>query len=159
MNSENSRNFAKYRKQLELLLTNVDESAKRVVSRMADAGMKETIRNTPVGDYSRTVFFYTQWGEQVSFTLRNKPIGGTLKKAWRKTAVRKAGISWVSGYENGTEYALYVNNGHRTVNKFGETTGFVKGVRMLEQGINCAGRHADAIFQQEVARVKAKTGF
>lgn len=159
MNPENSRNFAQFKKQLELLLADTDDSARRVVSRIADVGLKGTIQNTPVGQYSRTVFFYTRWGQQVSFTIRSKPQGGTLRKAWRKAKTRKAGRSWVSGYENNTEYAMFVNNGHRLVNRLGETTGYVKGVRMLEQGMDTAEKRMSAIFEEEIARVKAKTGF
>lgn len=141
MNSENSRNFAHFRQQLEMLLVDTDKSAKRVVSRMADVGLKETKRNTPVGQYKD--------GRQ----------GGTLQKGWKKTPTHKTGNAFLSGYDNNTNYGLFVNNGHRIVDKDGKTIGYVKGKRMLEQGMNEARRQTETLFRQEIARVKRETGF
>lgn len=141
MNAENSRNFAHFRKQLELLLADTDESAKRVASRMADVGLAETKRNTPVGQYKD--------GRQ----------GGTLRKGWLKSPTYKAGNAFLAGYANNVEYGIYVNNGHRVVNKEGKTVGYVKGFRMLEQGMDKARRQTETLFRQEIARVKRKTGF
>lgn len=139
MNAENSRNFAHFRKQLDELFADVDESAKRVAGRMADVGINVTKKNTPVNKAPHV-------------------IGGTLRKGWIKTATRKVGNSYVSGYTNDVEYGMYVNNGHRIVRN-GVTVGYVKGKRMLEQGINEARRQTETLFQQEIARVKRKTGF
>ncbi len=139
MSSQNEKNFAKFRKQLEGLFVDLDDSAKRVVDNMANVGIRVTKGNTPVN--------------------RNpKVIGGTLRKGWRKNKTYKVGNSFVSGYQNNTSYALYVNNGHRIV-KNGVTVGFVKGRLMLEKGTDEARRQTHSLFENEIARVKRKTGF
>lgn len=139
--SQNAKNFERYRKQLEMLLADTDESAKRVVSRMTDLGLNVTKKNTPVGQYTD--------GRQ----------GGTLRRGWLKTPTCKAGKAFISGYANNVEYGIYVNNGHRIVSRDGRTTGYVKGKRMLEQGIDTARRNTEQIFNAEIARVKRKGGW
>lgn len=158
----NARAMAAFRKQLEGLFGDFDESAKRVVSRMAQVGMAETVKNTPVGVYSSTVSFIIKHGKhagkEVSFTTGYTKQGGTLKKAWAKTPVRKAGNTWVSGYANPTFYAGYVNDGHRVVVK-GETAGWVEGKHMLEIGMRTAEKVLPSIASAEIARIKRKAGF
>lgn len=141
MNQQNKQNFDHFRKQLEMLGADLDASARRVVSQAADVGLIITKKNTPVGQYKD--------GRQ----------GGTLRRGWLKKPVYKAGSAYVSGYFNNVEYALYVNNGHRIVTRDGKTVGYVKGVRMLEQGTDEARRQMEGIFQEEIARVKRKGGW
>ncbi|MDR2932888.1 MAG: HK97 gp10 family phage protein [Oscillospiraceae bacterium] len=157
----NRQNFARFREQLLQAGGECDESARRVVSRMADVGLAETKKNTPVGVYDKEVIFVAKKPRLriVQFTTSFKKQGGTLRRGWLKSKTRKAGNSWVSGYENSVEYAIYVNNGHRVVNKDKITVGYVKGVRMLEQGMNEARRQAESLFRLEIQRVKNKTGF
>ena len=191
MNAQNRKNFAKFREQLNDLCADLDDSARRIASQMADVGQGVTKKNTPVGNYERQVSFTTKRGKKVtfnsgykniskkaaeestatkkrfrledgrtvSFTVSGKKNGGTLRRGWIKSKTRKAGNSWVSGYANNVDYAIYVNNGHRTVNKDGATVGYVKGVRMLEQGIDEARRQTESLFRAEITRVKNKTGF
>ena len=53
--------------------------------------------------------------------------GGTLKREWKVGAVRKEGNNYVVELNNPTEYASYVEFGHRTANH----TGWVPGRFML----------------------------
>jgi len=133
-------NFSQYRAALVELGADLDNSAKRVVSQMADVGLKVTKKNTPTNQDPHIV-------------------GGTLKKGWHKGQTLKVGNGYESSYANNVYYGLYVNNGHRIVNKSGETTGYVQGKRMLEQGIDEAKRQSDTIFNNEIQRVKNKGGW
>ena len=130
----NKQNFTKFKKQLEKLNANLDDSARRMVNSMAYVGLEVTKKNTP-------------------------EITGWLRGNWIKNKTRKVGGSYTAGYSNNVEYGVYVNNGHRVVNKSGETLRWKNGKRMLEQGINEAKRQLYTLFQNEVARVKRKTGF
>lgn len=154
--------MAEFRKQLEGLFGDFDESAKRVVDRMAAVGFAETVKNTPVGVYKREVSFTIKHGKHagrvVEFVTSYAPQGGTLKKAWAKTPVRKVGNTWVSGYANPTFYAGYVNDGHRIVVE-GATVGWVEGKHMLEIGMRAAEKALPSIAAAEIARIKRKTGF
>lgn len=134
MSRLNEQNMSRFRKQLESCFIELDTVPRKVVSRMADVGMAATKLNTP----ARTEY------------LRNR---------WRKTKVHKVGNAFVSGYENNTHYAIYVNNGHRVVTKDKVTVGWVPPVKMLEQGVNAARRQTETIFRQEVAKIKRKSGF
>lgn len=66
-------------------------------------------------------------------TTRFTPVDtGNLKNNWKKInngAVRVEKGNYISGIENDTEYAEYVNWGHRTVNG-----GFVKGRFFVQKG-------------------------
>jgi len=136
-------NFSQYRAALVALGADLDNSAQHVVSQMANVGMTVTKKNTPVGVYP----------------TKSGKVGGTLRKGWQKGIAYKAGNGWESSYANNVYYGLYVNNGHRIVNKSGETTGYVQGKRMLEQGIDEAKRQSDTIFNNEIQRVKNKGGW
>lgn len=140
MSRLNEQNMSKFRKQLESCFIELDTVPRKVVSRMADVGMAVTIPNTPTNKSPYV-------------------IGGTLRKAWRKTKVHKVDNAIVSGYENNTHYAIYVNNGHRVVTKNGVTVGWAPPFHMLEQGVNAARRQTETIFRQEVAKIKRKSGF
>ena len=129
-----SRDFSEYRAKLVQLGADLDESARRVVSRMADKGMEVTVRNTPVDT-------------------------GHLRKNWLKGRTLRVGNGVESQYYNNVYYGLYVNDGHRIVNRRGETIGHKEGVRMLEQGQNAAKEAADSIFNEEIRRVKRKGGW
>ena len=154
--TENERNFAKFRKQLESLYFDIDESAKRVVSQMANVGMATTKKNTPVSGYETHT---TSKGKKTYRRKKGAVIGGTLRKNWKRIATYRSRNGYSSGYSNNTDYGLFVNNGHRVVNKEGATVGYVKGERMLEQGINEARRQTETLFNQEIARVKRKGGW
>lgn len=135
-------NFEQYRKQLQQLGADLDECALHVVNQMTNVGMTTTVKNTPVGQYPPG----------------SGKVGGTLRRGWAKDSAHRVGNGVESRYYNNVYYGMYVNNGHRIVSK-GVTTGFVKGKRMLEQGIDAAKRQSGAIFNEEIKRVKQKGGW
>jgi|GEM_PF-1002411 hypothetical protein len=136
-------NFSQYRAALVALGADLDKSAMNIISRMSDVGIAETKKNTPVGVYP----------------VKSGKVGGNLRRGWIKGVTYKVGKDWQSGYYDNVAYGLYVNNGHRIVGKGGVTVGYVKGRRMLEQGIDMAKRQGEPIFENEITKVKAKTGF
>lgn len=137
------QNFAQFRAALVKLGVDLDTSAQRVVSNMADVGLASTKKNTPVGQYPSG----------------SGKVGGNARRNWIKDNTLKVGNGWQSGYSNSVYYVIYVNNGHRVVSKGGITTGYVKGKRMLEQGVDEARRQNETLFRNEIARLKAKGGW
>ena len=153
-----TQDYKQFRAALEKLGADLDDSAKRVVTGMRDVAHSVTVKNTPVGVYPDTVSFVTSTGKQVTFKVSLKQ-GGTFRRGWKRRRAKKVGKVWESGLFNNTEYGIFVNNGHRVVNKDGVTVGYVKGERMLEQGIDAARRQSEPLFRQEIARVKQKGGW
>ena len=154
-----TQDYARFRKQLVSLGADLHGSAKRIVAKMRDTAYTVTVKNTPVGKYSNIVYFETEQGKPVYFKTHFHKQGGTLKRGWERGKTLRVGNGWQSEYHNNVYYAVYVNNGHGRVNRWGETTGYVKGKRMLEQGIDTARRQSGAIMRSEVERIKRKTGF
>lgn len=132
--------FSEYRKKLEELGADLDESAQRTLSQMNAKGMEVTVKNTPVNKNPHI-------------------IGGTLKKGWHNDGTKREGKGYEARYSNNVYYAGYVNDGHRVVNKRHETVGYVNGFRMLEQGQQAAKDSTDSIFNAEIRRVKSKGGW
>ncbi|MDU6348338.1 HK97 gp10 family phage protein [Faecalispora jeddahensis] len=151
-----TQDYKQFRAALEKLGADLDDSARRVVDGMANVGLNVTKKNTPVGGYQ--IYTDSKGGKRLR-RVKGAPIGGTLRRGWKKTKAFKLGRDWQSGYTNNTEYGIYVNNGHRVVGKYGATVGYVKGERMLEQGIDAARRQSESLFRQEIARVKQKGGW
>jgi len=158
MSAINAENYSQYRKQLEELGANLSRCAQTVTSQVSEIGMKIAKLNTPVGRYDKNVSFVTTDGKVVNFQTHSKKVGGTLRRGWKKDATHKEGTDWVSSFSNNTSYAMYVNAGHRIVSD-GITWGYVKGVRMMEQGMNEAQKQTSRIFENEITKVKANTGF
>lgn len=92
---------------------------------------------TPKGIYDQPVHFFTKDGKEVSFTPHTGKVGGTLVWHWvgqpthgqgtkpsasdmarhvRNLPVTKSGDTYRIVVSNNTEYAAYVEFGHRTVN-------------------------------------------
>lgn len=153
-----TQDYKQFRAALEKLGADLDDSAKRVVTGMRDVAHSVTVKNTPVGVYPDSVSFTTRTGERVTFKVSHKQ-GGTFRRNWKRSRTKKVGKAWESGLFNNTEYGIYANNGHRVVNKDGVTVGYVKGLRMLEQGIDAARRQSEPLFRQEIARVKKEGGW
>lgn len=151
-------NFSEYRAKLVQLGADLDESARRVLTQMNAKGLEVTLKKTPVGQYPSVVSFTTKGGKVVSFRVAKKE-GGTLRRNWASGGTHKVGNGYESRYHNNVFYGMYVNNGHRVVNRNGVTVGYVDGVRMLEQGQDAAKEAADSIFNAEIQRVKAKGGW
>lgn len=85
----------------------VESCAKELAARL----LKKVIKRTPVGDYSKSS------GKK----------GGTLRRGWTIGEIRKEGGIYKIDIINITEYASYVEYGHRTANH----KGWVQGHFML----------------------------
>ena len=96
----NARAMADFRRRLEQVGGQFDESAGRIVIQLADTGMEETIRNTPVGEYSREVSFVTRSGRLVHFTTGYQKLGGTLKRGWKRLGLSKGSGKVSAGYSS-----------------------------------------------------------
>ena len=114
------------------------ELAKRLLAKVK--------RRTPVGVYgtktvefnaklkAKNVHFFTKGGREVSFATRERTkhvkfvansglTGGTLRRNWDVTTVKRQGYSYKIDVFNDTEYAIYVEFGHRTANHKGWVPG------------------------------------
>lgn len=87
--------------------------------------------------------------DAVKLTPTGKVNGGTLKRGWRASGVSKTGEGHIITVTNDTEYAVYVEYGHRTRTKKDGTRGFAPGRFMLTR----ASRGIDKI-KDEVVRAK-----
>lgn len=87
---------------------------------------------------AKNVHFFTKDGREVSFTTRERTkhvrftahdgrTGGTLRRNWDVTALIRQGYSYKIEVFNDTEYAIYVEYGHRKRNG----KGWVNGKLML----------------------------
>lgn len=160
----NSQSMEEYRKQLEQLGASFDLVARRIVTQEANLGWKKVKQLTPVGKHPNPVEFTITRGEKagkkVRFYTKIKLVGGTMRRGWEKMLTSKAGPKWVSGYANNVRYALYVNSGHAIKNtKSGPIKGYYPGQHMLEKSISYARKALPALFQDEINRLKRKTGF
>lgn len=150
-----SQDFNGFLRSLQKLGADLGSVGQRVTTRATAEAYATTIRNTPVGDYPPVVHFFTSNGQEVRFTRSFTPQGGTLKSRWEIHKVTRTATGWAGEYSNNTEYALYVNNGHRIVVK-GKTVGFVPGQFFLEAGLNHARRNIQQYFRDELNRAKGR---
>lgn len=106
----------------------------------------------------KAVSFKTNDGKNVSFTAKVSKVGGTLRRSWKITKAKKKGGGVQASLYNNTEYAPYVNYGHRIVNRSGETVGWVKGRFFLEKAIYKIERSMLREFKKEIERVNKEHG-
>lgn len=132
----------------------LEESAKLLASEF----IKRVQEKTPVGKYDDYIEFYTKPKEKtkevyfktkdekdVFFIAKNPPKhvkfknpvagkqGGTLKNGWQIESINSVKDGYEIAIVNYVDYAEYIENGHRVINKKGgEVKGFVKGVFMLK---------------------------
>lgn len=99
------------------------------------AHLARTKANTPVGQYSNQVDFWTRDGRHVQFTIKRVPIGGQLRVRWQQTPVTLGADTLTTVVYNNVEYAPFVEFGHRIRNKEGETIGFVPGRYMMTRSL------------------------
>lgn len=151
--------FRSFSKILHGLKIDLEESQARLVKQFGEVGLKAAEDNSPTGVYDKNVNFTTRDGKEVNFTLAVAREGGTLKKSWNLTRLKKSGSSYSIKLETSDEapYAIYVNNGHRIVRKK-ITIGYVPGQFFLEAALKTVEKSAMPLFQAELRRVKAKHG-
>lgn len=149
------QNFSHFIAALQKLEADLNDVTRRVTARATAEAYGVTVENTPVGEYSPEVHFFTRDGKEVRFTRKFTPQGGTLKSRWDMKPVKRTATGWSSGYSNNTEYALWVNDGHRIVVD-GVTIGWVPGQFFLEKGLDHARRNMQQYFREELNRVRGK---
>ena len=122
-----------FRKELMAMVDDIREIDQRILNRAVNAGVKYAKNNSPV-------------------------ITGFYRKNWRSAPAVKAKAGGVTKHlVNSADYASYVNYGHRTVDKDGNTTGYVKskkGDHLLERTVNYAGKQLEEEFKKEVEAVQ-----
>ena len=80
-----------------------------------------------------------------------------MRKSWRSApAVKSKSGEVTKSLVNSADYSSYVNYGHRIVNKFGETKGFVKGQFILEKAVGVIEKELVKDFKEEVERVNKR---
>lgn len=132
--------------EFKAMLKNLGQDCRQIqaetTKRMANACLSAAKRNTPVGQYKD--------GRQ----------GGTLRQGWQSRSEghnARKGKARAEVYNN-TEYGIYVNDGHRIVNRKGQTVGWVMGKFMLESGVRAAEKMRDKSFAQLMEEAKNKNG-
>lgn len=141
MNSNRKYNEAavkQFRKELLSMLGDIEDIDKKVLNKSVNKGVAYAKKNTPVGVYS------------------NKQ-GGFMRRSWRSApAVKSKAGNVTKSLVNTADYSSYVNYGHRIVNKFKETIGWVKGQFILEKTIGFIERQLVKDFKEEVERINKK---
>ena len=94
-------------------------------------------------------------GKRVEFNTGYKKLGGTLKKGWEKTPIKRVENGWKGEFYNNVEYGPYVNFGHRLVrNKV--TIGYVPGKFFFNAGVAFMENHLQQYWKEEVEKAKRK---
>lgn len=134
LGGKNKKAFADFVNKLKALGADIQQAEVNVVNKATAAAKEVTLDNTPVKT-------------------------GTLKGRWADIPLIILNGKISKGYTNNLYYAGYVNDGHRTVNKSGETVGYVEGFRMLERGITRGRLAMRPLMDEEIRQIKRKTGF
>ncbi|QHI72897.1 HK97 gp10 family phage protein [Aminipila terrae] len=136
MSSNQGRNQAainKFRSELQSMFGDIREIDVKVLDKSVNVGARNAKENTPVA---------------TSF----------MQKSWRAVPARKSKQGAEKELINTADYSSYVNDGHRIVNKLGETIGFIKGKFILEGAIRLVEKTLKNEFEKEVERVNKKHG-
>lgn len=124
-----------FRKELTAMFGDIQEIDTRVLNRAVNKGLKRVKNNSPV----ITGFFRKSWSSAPAVKSKSGKVTKTLA--------------------NKAEYASYVNYGHRTVDKDGNTTGYVRsklGDHLLEKAVNEISMDLISEFRKEVEAVQKK---
>lgn len=138
--SENAAAIDQYRKELRAMLGDISQIDRKVLTSAVNTGLKDVKKNTPVGKYP----------------AGSGRVGGTARKGWHSPPVQSVGKGVQKTLENNVYYIAYVNDGHRVVNRHGETVGYVEGQHFLERADNVVEKAMVREFDAEIKRVKAK---
>lgn len=124
-----------YRKELKFMLDDICEIDVKILNKAVNAGRLYASKNSPT-------------------------ITGFFKKNWRSAPAVKSNSREVKKVlVNSAEYASYVNYGHRTVDKDGNTTGFVRsklGDHLLEKTVSYVDKLLSEEFKKEVEAIQKK---
>ena len=131
---DNKKAVDLFRKELTAMLGDISEIDKKVLNRAMNEGVAFAKRKSPV-------------------------ITGVFRKNWRKLPVRKNNKVVEAELVNNANYASFVNYGHRTVDRDGNTTGYVKskmGDHLLEKTCDFMEKRMAELFEREVKAVQEK---
>ncbi len=140
--------------QIDLFM---ESCAKELTARL----LAKVKRRTPVGDYSKEVKVTAKRDSKNRkkgevYTKRINPsgkVGGTLRRGWDAenaiSAITKQGDMYTITLTNETEYASYVEFGHRTRNH----KGWVKGQFMLTISEEELKRDAPNILEKKLKKM------
>lgn len=106
------RGMEEFKKQLEQLQKTQNEFVESCAKELAARLLRLVVKKTPVGIYPEST----------------GKMGGTLRRGWTVGEIRKEGGVYLIEIINPTEYASYVEYGHRTANH----KGWVKGRFMMK---------------------------
>lgn len=96
----------------------------------------------------KSVCFMTRGGKEVSFTAAINKVGGNLRRNWQVGEVLKAGNTYSVAVYNATEYAPYVEFGHKT-----RGGGYVNGRFMMTIGEQELNRDAEKIIERKLVKI------
>lgn len=125
MGSGGSFNFSqmkRFRKQMEDLQRNQDKFCEECARHLAQRLLVKVKKRTPVGKApklaSKTVKVKGVGGKSRTFLTAQAAcwsgyVGGTLRRSWTVGEIRKAGDNYEIVISNPTQYASYVEYGHR----------------------------------------------
>jgi hypothetical protein len=128
----NRKEIDNFRKQLKAMLGDISDIDAKILTTAVNKGVASAKRNTPVD----TGFMRKMWG---ATPVRKKKRRGAEKAMY-----------------NAADYSSFVNDGHRTVNQAGETTGWVEGQHQIETAEKAVRRSLKQEFAKEVERVSKK---
>lgn len=121
------KQLEKLQKQVEQLERGQDEFNQECIRELAARLLRKVVKRTPVGrapklDGAKTVKIKGSDGKMKTFLSKNGAIlqkywagyqGGTLRRSWTIGEIRKVGGNYQIEVINPTEYASYVEYGHR----------------------------------------------
>lgn len=132
MNSNRKYNEAavkQFRKELLSMFEDIEDIDKKVLNKSVNKGVALAKKNTNV-------------------------VSGFMRRSWRSApAVKSKSGEVTKSLVNSADYSEFVNYGHRIVNKFGETVGWVKGQFILEKAVGFIERELVKNFKEEVERI------
>lgn len=123
-----------------------------VLNEVGNRLLRKTKKRTPVGQYGTYTYTYKR-GKKAGQTVERKlkapdgHTGGQLRRNWQIGRVQKKGSIYEIEVFNNTEYAPFVENGHRVV-VHGKTVGFKDGVFMLRISANEIERMFPLLLQK-----------
>ncbi len=132
----------------------IEECTKEIAARL----LRKVVKRTPVGDYSKEIEVVASRDSKKHkkgeiYKKRVNPsglMGGTLKRGWTQETfvVHHYGDTYVITITNNTEYASYVEFGHRT--RGGK--GWVKGKFMLTISEEEMQKDAPKILENKIKK-------
>lgn len=123
------RELEELQKRIQRSIDQSDEILKRAIDNIANRMLRLIVKATPTGV--------------------GTPDPGNLKRNWKMGEVNKVNGGYEVEIFNPTEYAHYVEYGHRIVSK-GTTIGWVKGKFMMTASEKTVTKEIDRIVKKEI---------